>query len=300
MDETLATSPPAPYDWPHTSQNRDCPTVSSPIDCKTAIVTGSGSGLGRALALRLAHDGWHIAVADINEPGAQETLALILAAGGAGQVELLDVTDPAAWKSLIERLDKTWPQLDLLVNNAGVCCAGEVGELPLSDWQWIVNVNLMGAIYGSHACVEWLKRNPRGAHLVNVSSLASVAGMPSMAAYNVTKAGVLALSETLYAELRPHGVGVTVVAPGFFQTRLLETGRFMHATQRESAERLTQRARITADTLSEQIVRAASRRRLYVVAPLAARVIWRLKRYFPRLFLRLVSFAYHREMKRLR
>lgn len=274
--------------------------MSSPTDRKTAIVTGSGSGLGRALALRLARDGWHVAVADINKSGAQETLALIESAGGTGQVELLDVTDPAAWQSLIERLAASWRQLDLLVNNAGVCCAGEVGELPLSDWQWIVNVNLMGAIYGSHACVEWLKRNPRGAHMVNVSSLASIAGMPSMAAYNVTKAGVLALSETLYAELRLHGVGVTVVAPGFFQTRLLETGRFMHATQRESAERLMQRARITADTLADQIVRAVARRRLYVIAPLAARVIWRLKRYCPRSFLWLVSFVYDREMQKQR
>src|SRR5690606_26329534 len=92
----------------------------------------------------------------------------------------------------------------------------------------LLSINLHGVIYGCHTFVPWLKENPHGAHLINTASLAAFLAVPEMGAYNVAKAGVLARSETLYAELRPHGVGVTVLCPGFFQTGLLERGRFNH------------------------------------------------------------------------
>src|SRR5438105_187649 len=95
---------------------------------KTAIITGAASGLGRALAVRLAQDGWQIAICDIDDAGSQKTLDLVRAAGGTGQVEHLDVTQPAAWEALRSRLQSSWRQLDLLVNNAGVAGAGEVGK----------------------------------------------------------------------------------------------------------------------------------------------------------------------------
>ena len=97
---------------------------------KCAIVTGAASGLGRAISLELARHGWRIALADVNEAGSQETLDLVRQAGGEGQVERLDVTDPDAWQALREKLRATWPTLDLLVNNAGVGVGGEVGQLP--------------------------------------------------------------------------------------------------------------------------------------------------------------------------
>ncbi len=225
-------------------------------DVRYAIVTGAASGLGRAISLALAAQGWHIALADLNDAGSQETLALVTAAGGRGQVEYLDVTQPDLWHGLVQRLRGEWPALDLLVNNAGVACAGELGTIPLADWRWQLDTNLLSVIHGCHACVDWLKQNPRGAHIVNISSLAAVLAAPAMAPYNVAKAGVLAFSETCYAELRCHGVGVTVVCPGFFASDLLKTARFQQEEQHTIAEAYVRAARITADDVAQAILRA--------------------------------------------
>src|SRR4051794_1866470 len=98
-----------------------------------ALITGAASGLGRAIALRLARDGWHLALADIDETGNRETLNLVHAVGGTAQVCSLDVARYEQWQSLVAQLQSEWPRLDLLVNNAGVACSGEVGITPIED-----------------------------------------------------------------------------------------------------------------------------------------------------------------------
>jgi NAD(P)-dependent dehydrogenase (short-subunit alcohol dehydrogenase family) len=256
---------------------------------RTAIVTGAASGLGRALALRLAKDGWQLALADVDTERAHETLAMVEKAGGSGQVELLDVADQTAWAALVERLRNQWPQLDLLVNNAGVCGAGDVGDFPLADWQWLLGVNLHGVIYGCHTCLPWLKQNPSGAHIINTASIAAFLAAPTMGAYNVAKAGVLALSETMYAELAPQGISVTVVCPGFFQSGLLEKGRFMQEFGRELAADYMRKSTFTADHVADAAVKAMHRKKFYVVEGRRARWLWRVKRSIPLGFLKLVS-----------
>jgi NAD(P)-dependent dehydrogenase (short-subunit alcohol dehydrogenase family) len=262
---------------------------------KHAIVTGAASGLGRATAVELARHGWHVAVADVNDAGSQETLTLLRAAGGQGQVEHLDVTRPEEWQALRDRLQNAWPNLDLLVNNAGVGVGGEVGTLPLDDWHWIVNINLYGAIYGCHMLVAWMKGNPRGAHIVNIASMAAVASAPGMAPYNVTKAGMLSLSETLYGELKPHNIGVTAVCPSFFQTNILRSGRFQDEGQKNMAAKLMSRSSATADDVAHRILRAIERRQLYVMVPGIATFYWRLKRLAPRFVLNLIAHRYAKE-----
>jgi NAD(P)-dependent dehydrogenase (short-subunit alcohol dehydrogenase family) len=259
------------------------------VDQHFVIITGAASGLGRALAVRLAQDGWQIALADIDLPGCRETAALVEQAGGAARVEQLDVTDPQAWSDLVERLQREWDHLDLLVNNAGVACSGEIGDLPLANWHWAIDVNLFGVIHGCHACRDWLVRNPRGSHVVNIASAAAIVSAPTMAAYNVSKAGVVALSETLYAELRGRGVGVTVVCPGFFATNLLAGARFHTDAERDSAGRLMNGARLSAEVVARAIVRAISRKQLYLVLPARARIYWRLRRLWPTAMMKLVA-----------
>lgn len=256
---------------------------------KHALITGAGSGLGRAISVALAQRGWHLALADINDAGSEETLRLVRAAGGNGQVEHLDVTQLEQWQQLRERLAKAWPQLDLLVNNAGVGVGGEVGKLPLEDWRWIVDINLWGVIYGCHTMVDWLKANPHGAHIVNIASMAAIVSAPSMAPYNVTKAGVLSLSETLYGELRPHNVGVTGVCPSFFPTSIVKSGRFQGDGQREVATKLMASSTCTAEHVAAKILRAIDRKRLYVTVPGVATFFWRLKRLMPVSVLKLIS-----------
>lgn len=255
---------------------------------RTAIVTGAGSGLGRALCERLARDGWEIAVCDIDEVAAAQTLEAVQSAGGSGRVERFDVADPNAWNALRQQLESSWPQLDLLVNNAGVVVSGNVGDCPLEDWRWIVDVNLWNVVLGCHTFVDWLKRNPRGGHIINTASLAAFGSAPGMAAYNVTKAAVVSLSETLHAELLPHGVGVTVLCPSFFPTRLLANGRFHDMSHRRVAAAEFARTRLTAERVADEAMKAMRSRRLYVVLPARGRLIWYLKRLSPTFFVKLV------------
>jgi NAD(P)-dependent dehydrogenase (short-subunit alcohol dehydrogenase family) len=263
-----------------------------------ALVTGAASGLGRALAVALARqrspagEPWHIAICDIDAVGSDETLKLVVDAGGTGQVEPLDVTRAEDWQAVVARLSATWPSLDLLINNAGVAVSGDVGTLSLDDWRWSLEVNLHGVINGCHACVPWLKRNSSGAHLVNIASVAAFASAPTMAAYNVAKAGVVALSETLHAELSSSNVGVTVVMPGFFATKLLTRGRLAEESHREFVAKAMDRASFSADDVATATLRAIERRKLYVMLPRRARWLWRLKRLFPQAFMRLVARIY--------
>lgn len=264
---------------------------------RTALITGAASGLGRTLAIALARDGWQVALADVNESGLAETLRQVEAAGGQGRVHRLDVTNPEQWQAVCRDVQTDWPHLDLLVNNAGVACAGEVGSFALQDWRWAVDTNLFGAIYGCHTCIPWLKQNPRGAHIINIASVAAMFAAPGMAPYSVPKAGVVALSETLYVELAPHGVGVSAVCPGFFASELVDTGRFQNEQLREGARNFTLSARITADDVARAVLRCIGRRKLYVVLPARARWLWRLKRWIPNAWIKLLDFAYRRHQR---
>ena len=217
-----------------------------------AIVTGGASGLGRAICLRLARDGWHVAICDLNLEGAQETLDLVRSAVGEGQVERLDVSKQEEWADLAQRLQAAWPQLDLLVNNAGVSGSGEVGQYTLDNWKWMVGINLWGPIFGCHTMVDWLKRNPRGSHIINTASLAAMCMLPTMASYNVTKAAVVALSETLYAELKKHRVGVTVLCPSFFYSNLLSISRMQTPAGTCVADRAMRNSRSRQTTLRQR------------------------------------------------
>jgi NAD(P)-dependent dehydrogenase (short-subunit alcohol dehydrogenase family) len=252
---------------------------------RSAIVSGAASGLGRALAVRLATDGWRIALADIDTAGSEETLRLVQAAGGAGQVELLDVARLDHWESLRDRLRADWTRLDLLVNNAGVAGYGDVGLFPLEDWHWLLDINLYGAIYGCHTLVDWLKANPHGSHIINTASFAALAPSPSMAAYNVAKAGIVALSETLYAEMQPYGVGVTVICPMFFRTRIDMAARSYNELRSEIIEEGTRNSKLTAESVADTAIRAMRRKQLYAIPGGQARWYWWMRRLSPRKFL---------------
>ena len=269
-------------------------TTQSP---RTAIVTGAASGLGRALAVRLARDGWTIALADINAAGCEETKRLVEAAGGGGSFEPLDITQLDQWEALRDRLQQRWEHLDLLINNAGIGGSGEVGRFTLDAWRRLLDVNLLGGIHGCHTMVDWLKANPRGSHLINTASFAAMAAAPSMAAYNVAKAGMLALSETLYAELRPQRVGVTVICPLFFRTNLLSNWPCTTDAERRAAEFYTENAGFSAEDVADAAVRAMHRGRLYVVLGHKARWYWRLKRLMPQKFLNMIARRYAKWVK---
>jgi NAD(P)-dependent dehydrogenase (short-subunit alcohol dehydrogenase family) len=270
--------------------------MNGPCNVRYALITGAASGLGRALAVRLARDSWCVGIADVDENESYETLRLVEAAGGAGRVEPLDVTRIDLWQVLVQRLQAAWPRLDMLVNNAGVACSGQVGVTPLENWRWLIETNLFGVIHGCHACLDWLKQNPRRASLVNIASISAVLAAPAMATYNVAKAGVLALSETMACELHATNVKVTVACPGFFRTRLLDGARFQTQFERQWAEFYTDSAPLNCEQIADQIVRAAYCGKLHVFLPARARWAWYLRRIAPSLWIKFVGAGYARDI----
>jgi NAD(P)-dependent dehydrogenase (short-subunit alcohol dehydrogenase family) len=253
-----------------------------------AVVTGAGSGLGRALALALAERSGRLLVTDVREDAAAETARLAAEVGGEAQALVCDVTQPEALAHLASEADARWGGTDLLVNNAGVACAGYVGDLPLDDGRWIVDINMWGVVHGCHAFVPGMKARG-GGFILNVASAAAVTSLPEMAPYNMTKAAVVSLSETLHAELAPHGITVTALCPTFFQSDLMRTFRSSHERQRQMSNALFQRATATADGVARAGIRALEKGRVLVIPQADGRFMWRLKRLAPQLYHRILA-----------
>jgi len=249
-----------------------------------AVVTGAASGLGRALCLALATRRANIVVSDIDLTGAEETAQLVVRLGGSARTQRCDVSKADEVEELARFADRELGGTDLLVNNAGVAVGGPVGEVPLEDWAWALNINLWGVIHGCHAFVPRLKQQRRG-HVLNVASAAGLLSPPDMGPYNVGKAGVVALSETLYSELRAHGVGVTALCPTYFLTSIMASARSHSASElRSVAEEMMQRSKVQAPQVAERALSACDAGELYCVPMLDGQVAWRLKRLAPTLF----------------
>ncbi|MGN8199329.1 SDR family oxidoreductase [Salinisphaera sp. RV14] len=258
-----------------------------PIQHKRMAITGAGSGLGRALALRYARAGWRVAVTDIQTGRARRVAGEVNDAGGQAMAQTLDTRRDADFAQLMARLDTEWGGVDVFVNNAGVAASGTVADTPQADWDWIVDINLMGVVRGCRAALPALRAS-RG-HIVNTASFAAIANAPGMASYNVTKAGVLSLSETLRAEERGHGVGVTVACPAFFATNLMESFRSTAPGRDALVAKLMARSGVTADDVADQIFDAVARRRFLVLTHRDTRWQYRLKRLQPEWFFRAVE-----------
>jgi NAD(P)-dependent dehydrogenase (short-subunit alcohol dehydrogenase family) len=195
---------------------------------RTAVVTGAGSGIGRALCLRFAADGANVVLADVQPDALEESLALVRAAGAAGA--LAQVTDVAAWDSvedLARAAVQRFGKVHVVCNNAGVGGGGLIADQHLVDWRWVLNVNLWGVIHGVQAFLPLLQAHGEGAHIVNTASVAGLVGGPGLGPYNASKFAVVGISETLYHELQAAGskVGVTVLCPGNVRTNIASAQR---------------------------------------------------------------------------
>jgi short-subunit dehydrogenase len=173
---------------------------------------------------------------------------------------------------------------DLVINNAGVGVGGPVGVVPLADWEWILGVNLWGVIYGCHTFVPQFKARGSG-HILNVASAAGLIAGPEMAPYNVTKSGVVALTETLAAELAGTEVKVTVLCPTFFRTNIARDGRTSgEAVGSDAVEKLMNRASIQAPEVARAALAALDAGKLYALPHPDGRWMWRMKRLMPETF----------------
>jgi len=272
---------------------------------KRVFITGAGSGLGKALALRFAADGWQVAVTDVDLAAATQTLAEVIKAGGSGFADTCNVTSEESFAAIAMRLQREWNGVDVLVNNAGVATKGTVAESTLEQWQWVLNINLLGCVRGARAIIPLLTAQ-RSGHIVNIASFAGIANPPAMASYNAAKAAVISLSETLRHELEPHGVGVSVVCPSFFKTNLIATSRQASPEQGNEpspqmdriVQRLMEKASITADSVAADIFDAVRERRFLVLVNADDKRQVLLKRVSPEFYYRMVQKATAKFMRK--
>ncbi len=265
---------------------------------KRAVITGAGSGLGREIAVKLAQENWDILISDIKLEKADETLQMVQSAGGKGLVIQCDVRNIDSIRNLASTAFKKWDAVDLLVNNAGVTCTGYIEGTPIENWKWIADTNLWGVLYGCHAFLPRMKQQGWG-HIVNVASIAGIISLPEMGAYNMTKAAVISLSETLRSELSPSNIGVTVVCPTMFSSNLFESLRYETEQQQQIAEYLFKTASMDAARVAEHVLKAVRTNRFYVLPQLDARFGWFAKRFFPRLYFKTISLCYTYGFKKL-
>jgi NAD(P)-dependent dehydrogenase (short-subunit alcohol dehydrogenase family) len=255
-----------------------------------AVITGAASGLGRELAIALAKRGYQILIADINQAGMEKTLDLVRQSGGEGEVYPCDVSKPEDVQRMADHALSNGKRVDLLINNAGVVTVGHIGDIRLEDWRWCVGINFWGMLHGCHSFIPGLKAQG-GGHIINIASSAGLFSLMQMGPYNVTKAAIISLSETLRTELAPHHIGVTVSCPMFFNTHLLDTMRYRDQFQHEFAHSAFDHGRLSAEQVAERTVRAFEKNRLYVIPQWTGKMYWILKRMAPSLFYDTMAFA---------
>jgi len=237
---------------------------------KTAVVTGAGSGLGRAMALAFAREGMNLALADVDEAGLSETKRLV----GNALTMRVDVSKESEIQSFAKSIHDPF----LVCNNAGVSPLGAAWESTAADWQWILGVNLWGVIHGVRAFAPRLIAKNEG-HIVNTASVAGLISPPGSAAYNVTKHAVVALSESLLHDLRERNsqVGVSVLCPAYVPTGISDSERNRpkeFGVSIQSKETIAKAAilkkavasgRLSADDVAAAVVKAVKEDRFYIL-----------------------------------
>jgi NAD(P)-dependent dehydrogenase (short-subunit alcohol dehydrogenase family) len=190
---------------------------------KIAVVTGGGSGIGRATALLLARHGAKVYVADLNADAAEDVARAIEASGGSAVAHALDVSDPDAVEAFAETVFATEGRVDILHNNAGIGHAGNIEATTVEDWQRVIGVNLLGVAHGIQAFVPRMLQQGQPASVLNTASMAGLWPLAKMAPYCASKYGVVGLSEALNAELSKRGIHVSAICPGIINTPITST-----------------------------------------------------------------------------
>jgi len=257
-----------------------------------AVVTGAGSGIGRSFAVELAKRGGNVVCADINLEAAKETVKLIEQLGQKAFAVQCDVGQAEQVQALADQAEQLLDHpVTLIINNAGVGLGGKFDEMSLEDWKWCMHVNLWGVIHGCHAFVPKLKKLGYGA-IINVASAASYTAAPEMSVYNVTKAGVLALSETPSAELRKFNIKVNVLCPTLVPTNIIKNGRIPGRYSKLADHALMNYAMTTSDAVAALTLNRLDRGQLYTTPQIDAKLFWLMKRTSPTLYAKFLGLSY--------
>ena len=257
-----------------------------------AVVTGAGSGIGRALAKQLSAAGCGLALADIDEKSLVETAGMLPGKGAGVSTHVLDVADEAGVSAFAEDVNSRHGRVTLLINNAGVALHGTFEESSLDDLRWLMGINFWGAVYGVTYFLPMLKRQPR-AHIVNLSSVFGIVAPAGQTAYAASKFAVRGFTEALRHELEGSTVFVSCVHPGGIRTPIAERGRLgtnaPKTRKDESVSRLAQLAKTSPEDAAARILRGVERREPRILIGLDARQIDIMQRLRPATYWKLLS-----------
>ena len=193
---------------------------------KAAFVTGGASGIGLALGRAFAEAGCKVMLADIEKTALDASVTSLSGSGREIQGIVCDVGDPTSVDAAAEATFSAFGKVHVLCNNAGVGALGGVDHIALDNWRWVMDVNLMGVVNGVRAFLPNMRAHGEGGHIVNTASIAGMVNTrQGFAPYPATKYAVVGMSEGLAAELKPLGIGVSILCPGFVRTNILESGR---------------------------------------------------------------------------
>lgn len=258
------------------------------------MVTGAASGLGRGLALEFARAGAaRVALVDVDEEGLAGTKGMVEAIGARAVSHRVDVADWDQMAGFASELLADWGAVDILVNNAGVGVGGELKDVDIRDFDWIVGINLMGEIYGTRLFLPHMIERGSG-HIVNIASLSGLVLLPFHLPYTTTKYGLTGFSEALWAEARRFGVGVTLVCPGAVKTSIMQNTRVPDVTgrQQQFVERFQARLEekgMEPEDVARRVVGAVERNRFLLLTGPESFIMYYFKRLAPGAWRRLIA-----------
>jgi len=244
------------------------------------FITGAASGLGRSLAVQWAASGAWVCLADRDDPRGRDVARELQSKGLHAEYLHCDVTEETDFSAAADWLESNWGGVDIVVNNAGVAQMGKIDSTTIDDWRWIVDINILGIARSCRVFAPFLKRQGKG-KIVNIASMAGLLHLPGAAAYNATKAAVVAISETLEFELAADGIDVACVCPAFFRTDLAKNMRASDAVSEATTKRLVERSRMGPDEVAKIIIAALERGERLILTHPQARRSWLMKRFLP-------------------
>ena len=249
---------------------------------KITVVTGGGSGIGKALCEKLARLGATIILSDINPESVAKVVADIRAAGGQAEGQTLDVTDYEAFKKHIAETVATHGQLDYIFNNAGIAISAEFRDMELEHWRKVLDVNLDGVFHGSLLAFKQMVKQGFG-HIVNLSSVEGMVPFPTTGSYVVSKYAVLGLSQTMWVEGHSLGVKVSAVCPGFIKTPIFDVCQMVNIDRDKimSQYETFQKFGITPEKCADVILKGVAKNKPIIPVTGLAHIMWRMARLAP-------------------
>jgi NAD(P)-dependent dehydrogenase (short-subunit alcohol dehydrogenase family) len=237
---------------------------------KTAFITGGASGIGFGMARAFGREGMNIVIADINLANAKAAVEKLAAEQVKAVPVKVDVSERASMRSAALEAVAAFGKVHVLCNNAGIGVGAQFGAMPESDWDWVIDVNLKGVVYGAETFVPLIKSHGEGGHIVNTASLAGMFTGPGMEAYSATKFAVVALTEGWAMQLSPQGIGVSVLCPGVVSTNIYACGdarqdKYGGATSAIAAGKAMIESGIDPAIVGQRVVEGVKANELYII-----------------------------------